>query len=171
MLRVLAKQLAIVILAASLAGGAGADTEAEGVLKLKEGFAAYRAEDYAVALRKYLEAAELGNASAQNSLGLMYHYGVGVPQNYIEAEKWYRLAVEQGFAEAQYFLGGMYANGQGVPQNGVMAYVWFSLAAAQGSEAGRIIRDISASQLTPEQLARGQEIAARCFASDYKDCK
>ena len=114
--------------------------------------------------------AEQGDALAQIDLGLMYADGEGVPQNYAEAVKWWRLAAEQGDASAQHNLGIMYANGRGVPQNGVMAYVWESLAAAQGHEDARFNRDISANQFTPEQLARGQDIAARCFESGYKDC-
>ena len=65
----------------------------------------------------------------------------------------------------------MYANGNGVPQNNVRAYVWWSVAAAQGNAASRINRDVEADKLTPEQLARGQEIATRCFESDFQDCE
>ena len=35
---------------------------------------------------------------------------------------------------------------------------------------GRGNRDVVAQRLTPDQLARGQDIAARCFESGYKDC-
>jgi TPR repeat protein len=115
-------------------------------------------------------AAEQGDAPAQSTLGVMYANGEGVPQNHAEAVKWHRLAAEQGHASAQFYLGVMYHNGEGVPQNHVMAYVWESLAAAQGHENARKNRDISVKQLTPEQLARGQDIAARCFASEYKNC-
>jgi TPR repeat protein len=115
-------------------------------------------------------AAEQGNAVAQFNLGVMYDTGEGVPQNGAEAVKWYRLAAAQGYADAQYNLSNKYYNGEGVPQNGVMAYVWESLAAAQGHESARTNRDISVQMLTPEQLARGQDIAARCFESGYKDC-
>ena len=65
----------------------------------------------------------------------------------------------------------MYANGNGVPQNNVRAYVWWSVAAAQGNEEARGFRDRVADQLTPEQLARGQDMATRCFESDYQDCE
>ena len=65
----------------------------------------------------------------------------------------------------------MYANGRGVPQNNVRAYVWWSVAAAQGHEDARGNRDIVSDELTPEQLARGQETATRCFESDYQDCE
>jgi plasmid stability protein len=32
-------------------------------------------------------------------------------------------------------------------------------------------RDLITKALTPEQLARAQEIATRCFESDYQDCE
>ena len=128
-------------------------------------------QSYAESIKWYRLAAEQGFASAQFNMGVMYDNGLGVPQNYAEAVKWYRLAAEQGRSDAQLNLGYMYSEGQGVPQNGVIGYVWASLAAAQGNEMARENRDISVKQLTPEQLARGQEIAARCFESGYKDCK
>ena len=46
-------------------------------------------------------AAEQGNAMAQNSLGVMYELGQGVPQDHKAAVKWYKLASEQGDADAQ----------------------------------------------------------------------
>jgi TPR repeat protein len=68
-------------------------------------------------------------------------------------------------------LGLMYATGEGVPQNNLRAYVWWSVAAAQGNEDARGNRDRMADRLTPEQLARGQDMATRCFESDYQDCE
>jgi TPR repeat protein len=127
-------------------------------------------QNYVEAVKWFRLAAEQGLAGAQFNLALMYGNGEGVPQNYVEAVKWYRLAAEQGHADGQFNLSVRYYKGEGVPQNGIMAYVWESLAAAQGNEGARTNRDISAKQLTPEQLARGQDIAARCFASGYKDC-
>ncbi len=116
--------------------------------------------------------AEQGLAFAQSNLGFMYDNGRGVPQNDAEAVRWYRLSAEQGHARAQFNLGLMYANGEGVPQNNLRAYVWFSVAAAaQGNEDARGNRDIVADRLTPEQLARGQDMATRCFESDFKDCE
>jgi len=116
-------------------------------------------------------AAEQGNAGAQYNLGVMYRRGDGVPEDDAEAVRWYRLAAEQGYARAQYNLGFMYDNGQGVPENDVEAYVWFSVAAAQGNENARGNRDIVSEQLTSDQRARGQEIATKCFESDYQDCE
>ena len=78
---------------------------------------------------------------------------------------------EQGNVSAQFNLGVMYDNGEGVPQNNVRAYVWWSVAAAQGNEVGRNNRDRMADILTPDQLARGQDMATRCFESNYQDCE
>jgi len=114
--------------------------------------------------------AEQGDADAQYNLGLMYLLGDGVPENDAEAVKWFRLAAEQGYATAQYNLGRMYANGYGVPQNNIRAYVWYSFALAQGLEFARGNRDIVSERLTPTLLGQAQEIAAKCFESDYKDC-
>jgi len=57
------------------------------------------------------------------------------------------------------------------PQNNARAYMWWSVAAAQGNENARTNRDIISETLTPEQRARGQDMATRCFESDYQDCE
>ena len=115
--------------------------------------------------------AEQGDALAQYTLGLMYYYGNDVPENDAEAVKWYRLAAEQGHVNAQWNLGTMYGKGESVPQNDLKAYVWLSVAVAQGSEDAKTNRDIASERLTRDQKAQGQEIAAKCFGSDYKDCE
>ena len=115
--------------------------------------------------------AERGLAFAQVNLGLMYDLGEGVPGNEAEAVRWYRLAAEQGNALAQTNLGLMYATGEGVPQNNARAYMWWSVAAAQGNESARSNRDIITQLLTPDERARGQDMATRCFESDYQDCE
>ena len=128
-------------------------------------------QNFAEAIRWYRLAAEQGYALAQHNLGVRYSKGEGVPENDAEAVRWFRLATEQGHALGQHNLGLMYANGEGVPQNNVRAYVWWSVGAAQGDESARVNRDIVADRLTPEQLARGQDMATRCFESDFQDCE
>jgi TPR repeat protein len=123
------------------------------------------------AVKWYRLAADQGLENAQHNLGLMYYHGDGVPENYTEAVRWYRLAADQGYASAQSNLGLMYYRGDGVPQNNIRAYVWWSVSAAQGLERAKDNRDIVTNQLTPDELARGQDIATRCFESDYQDCE
>ena len=73
-----------------------------------------------------------GDVEAQVTLGLMYFFGDGVPQDYAEAVRWLRQAADQEHANAQYNLGVMYAEGRGVPQDEAEAVRWYRLAAAQG---------------------------------------
>jgi TPR repeat protein len=58
--------------------------------------------------------AEHGDAEAQNSLGLKYYYGPGVPQSFRESVAWYRRSAAQGHADAQHNLGLAYEDGTGV---------------------------------------------------------
>ena len=113
--------------------------------------------------------AEQGNSFAQYNLGVMYENGEGVSENDAETIKWFRLAAGKGNASAQLNLGFMYFDGDGVPQNNVRAYVWWSVAAVQGHENAKYNRDIVFEQLTPALRGQAQQIATKCFESDYKD--
>jgi len=62
--------------------------------------AAHDRKDYATALKHFRALAEQGNAKAQNILGWMYNYGLGVTKDRAETVRWYRKAAEQGYAEA-----------------------------------------------------------------------
>ena len=95
----------------------------------KQGDDYYDAKNYEEALRCYREAAEHGNARAQNGMGKLYSNGYIVQQDYSEAAKWYRKAAEQGLVNAQCNLGWMYQRGQGVAQNNTEAVKWFRRAA------------------------------------------
>ena len=62
-------------------------------------------------------------------------------------------------------------NGKGVPENDVKAYVWWSMAKANGNEVAKENIDIYKKRMTKEQIAKAQELAAKCYESDYKDCQ
>ncbi len=79
-----------------------------------------------------IKAAELGDADAQVTLGVMYENGRGVTQDYQKAVKWYLNAAELGNVDAQLYLGFMYEKGKGVAQDYKQAYKWFTIAAGQG---------------------------------------
>ena len=96
------------------------------------GFKFFQIGEYKAALAEWVPLAEQGDVVAQNSLGALYKFGLGVTQNAKTAVKWYSLAAEQGDAAGQYGLGTMYANGEGVPVNKKTALKWYALAAEQG---------------------------------------
>jgi len=98
----------------------------------QKGKAAYKRENYAVALQRLRPLAEQGYAKAQNFLGFIYQIVEGVPQDYTEAVKWYSKAAERGNPQAQSNLGSMYYRGLGVSKNGAEAVKWYRKAAEQG---------------------------------------
>ncbi len=122
--------------------------------------------DQGEALKWLGRAAEQNDGTAQLQLGLMYSESRGVPQDYAEAAKWYQLAADNGIAEAQYNLGILYAYGRGVPQDNVLAHMWFNRAAALFTKylpRNRAVnnRDIVARRMSPDEIARAQELARR----------
>ena len=127
-------------------------------------------ENDAEAVKWFRKAAVQGYANAQYNLGVMYGNGNGVPENDAEAVKWYRKAAVQGDADAQSNLGFMYYNGEGVPENSIRAYVWMSMAKTQGQTEATENLDTIKRDITKQQIADGQALAAKCYESDYKDC-
>jgi hypothetical protein len=134
-----------------------ADTNNDGVKTFMSG-------DYPTAFKIFTPLAEQGNAGAQFNLGRMYDDGQGVPQDYKLAVKWYSAAAEQGISAAQHNVGVMYVKGQGVPVDYIQAYAWFSVAATNGEEEGKKSRDSLASEMTPSQLEKGQQLAKEIWA-------
>ena len=61
----------------------------------------------------------------------------------------------------------MYFNGRGVPVNYVQAYKCFSLSAALGDENSDGNLDIIASDMTHDQIAEAQRLAAQWW-EDYQ---
>lgn len=90
------------------------------------------AKDLTATVQWWHQAAGQGYAKAQNGLGYIYQYGVGVPKDYAQAVKWYRLAADHGDAVAQNNLGNLYFAGQGVHRNYSAAFDWVAKAASQG---------------------------------------
>lgn len=99
----------------------------------RKGYAAYKAGDYAVALKEWRPLAEAGNSSALAVLGTMYFEGNGVNQDNAQGMRWYRLAAEQGETAVQERLGSYYLFGVHVVQDFKEAVKWLKLAAEKGN--------------------------------------
>ena len=85
-------------------------------------------------IRQLRDAAESGDAKAQNKLGYLYDTGRELPQNDAEAVRWYRRAAAQNHAMALYNLANHYLSGRGVPQDTEEAIKWYRRAAERGDE-------------------------------------
>ena len=76
-----------------------------------------------------------------------------------EAAKWFLRAAKQGYPQAQFGLGVMYAKGQGLPKNHPAAFAWFVISVYYGYQNASRNRDIIAKSMTPEQIAKAQELS------------
>ena len=125
-------------------------------------------KDWREAAKWYLKAAEQGDTKAQKNLGVMYRSGKGVVKDDKEAVKWYRKAAEQGDAGAQTSLGAMYYNGGGILEDYETAYAWFNIAAANGDEYAKRNKLIVTKKMTPEQIAKAQELSREMIKKNPK---
>jgi TPR repeat protein len=118
--------------------------------------------------------AEQGDLNAQLDLGTLYSRGLGIPENDAEGVEWFWRAAKQGSRFAFYELGVHYGNGRGVVFDSVKAYAYFSIAATLdtgGSGSAESARVLMVKRLSPEGLILGQNLATKCFESDYQDCE
>jgi Sel1 repeat-containing protein len=92
-----------------------------------EGTSREHPPDFEEALKWFHRAADQGNAEAQARIGMMYHFGKGVPRDDAEAARWYLLAANGGYAWAQLQLFNMYQEGRGVPRDPHEARKWLDL--------------------------------------------
>jgi TPR repeat protein len=76
--------------------------------------------------------AQGGNPDAQYRLGLLYQYGILVPQDFAAANAWWMKAAERGHVEAEYKLAHSYREGRGVTPDPGRAFYWYMRAAQDG---------------------------------------
>ena len=142
------------------------DAEAQFGLGLKYGNATGEDLDFAKAARWYRMAADQNHPLAQFNLGVMYSRGQGMPVDDVEARRWINLAAESGDAAAQHNLGER-CDRAGSPRAGndlearIEAYKWYHLSAAQGYKGSEAACELIILTLTREQVAEGNERAAR----------
>ena len=99
-----------------------------------KGFKAAQSGDFKTALAEWTPLGELGYASAQYNLGIMYDNGNGVLENDKTAVKWFTLAADQGDILAQKQLGDMYLR---VGKRRTAAK-WITKAAKQGDASSQL---------------------------------
>ncbi|WP_228068189.1 MULTISPECIES: tetratricopeptide repeat protein [unclassified Neisseria] len=93
-----------------------------------------RGQDYFLARKLYLQAAELHHRKAQTNLGMMYYNGQGVNADAGQAAYWFEQAANQGDPVAQYNLACLYYHGTGAPQSTAAACAWLQQAIDSGHE-------------------------------------
>ena len=117
-------------------------------------------KDFARALEWYRSAAEYGLPGSQFNLGLMHDLGQGMGRNFEEALSWYRKAAEQGYGAAYCNIGILYYNAQGVKRDLVESYAWMSRCDKAGDPRGGQLVRVLEKRMKPQDIRRGQELAA-----------
>jgi len=107
-------------------------------------------------LAQLKEAAQRGDAKAENALGLLYAQGddkQSIRPDETEAGRWFTKAAEDGSVPAQYKLALLYWGGHGVPKDTNKAYFWAVLARAGGQEGSKDLAKVLANGMTRAQAA------------------
>ncbi|HEY5073940.1 MAG TPA: trypsin-like peptidase domain-containing protein, partial [Pyrinomonadaceae bacterium] len=133
---------------------------AKGLIVIGADFYDKQGPDLKLALKSFHSAATLGDAGAFYYIAGMYLEGRGVPKDSVVAAKFMMQGAERGDPTAQNALAIMYENGDGVPRDYVQALKWHTIAASSGEErAFAQMRDSLEARLSPNQIARAQELA------------
>ncbi len=153
---------------------------------LQDGFDAFRAGRYDIALKLWLPLARSNdisedNADAMYNIGLLYMKGLGVKQDYKLTKQWFKRAAFYGSADAAYNLGAIYMGQKfGFPSKKDALY-WWTEAANQGHidsqyNLGVLLAFGHASKADPKSAlswwykaaTKGQKQAAQALAEAYQ---
>lgn len=122
------KILAVLTLLCAVSAFAASDA-------LKEGREAYRAKDYARAAQLFQKAADAGDASGMDALGLCYSKGEGVDKDPAKAFAWFTKSAEHGDGGGFTDLGYSYEKGIGTARDYRQALKYYVEGAKRGNRA------------------------------------
>ena len=123
-------------------------------------------KNYLKAMEWLNKAARQGYVRSQFVLGQIYAAGEITPTDHEQAIYWLSKVAKQGDTYAMSELAWSFK----FVGNRVKAYSWWSIAVSEGYTFVTKWLDEMESIMTLEQIAQAQELAAKCFESDYKDC-
>lgn len=107
-------------------------------------------------------AADRGNATALNNLGVHYLQGDGVVKDVDRAIELYRTAAEKGSTQAQSNLANLYWHGrEEVPKNSALAVFWAKKAVENGSES--VLFVLARAHETGEGAPESQKTAVKWY--------
>lgn len=143
----------------------------------------FQLKDYQKAKYWLEKAAEKNVSEALNTLGMMYHGGLGVPADLNKARDYYQKAADANNKEACFNLAELYAEGQGVPKNTTLAAKLYQKAVDLGDTTAAPINlsvlyrqgngvpknPAKAAQLLQIAVDDGNAIAANILAGMYRN--
>jgi TPR repeat protein len=107
--------------------------------------------NYAKAFYHFKNAADHGDAFAQNEVAYLYASGKGVQKDYAKAFQYYQQAADLGLASAQYNVGKFYLQGLGVRADRAKATSWLKKSASNGFQpAATLLKQLNAGPVHHE---------------------
>lgn len=104
----------------------------------------YDQRDYRDAFPMLMSAARMGHARAEALVAIMFHQGIGMPENDQAAAHWFALAAAQGHRASEYELGAMYEEGEGgLPKDARKAAQLYAASARQGFDQAQFALGLS----------------------------
>ena len=107
-------------------------------------------------LVKLFEAAQQGDAAAQERVGRIYIDGPVRARDERRAFFWTRRAALSGNPQAQYTLAEMYETGRGASHSLIGAYVWYQVALSSGNDQAREPFDRLKRALSTEEISEAE---------------
>ncbi len=161
--------------------------------QLEDGRGAFYGEEYDKAIQLLLPLAKHGNAEAQEKVGEMFLYGLGVNKYCERAVEWLTKSANQRYLYASHLLGRLYDDGQCENKDNIKAYMWYTLAASElpkdptldpetletyaiagvrpppGEKNWKLINSIAVDRKVLGEVMRPEEIAeAKHLAKEWK---
>ena len=122
------------------------------------------AGDFETSYRELLPAAQSGNATAEELIGIHYAMGLGRERDDERAFEWYLRSALKGHPGAQSGVGWYYEIGRGMPAPDlVRAYAWYVLSALGGDPDAAISQEEVVKKMSEEEIERGNRLV-----DDYK---
>ena len=110
-----------------------------------------------------------GEPKATYLLASEYDRGGILVKNEEKALALYRQAAGLGNSAAQWILSGKYSSGKGVKKDKAEAYKWALLSAKHGSAVAQKLIPNLEKELSPEEKAKGQDLATQWLENAEKE--
>ena len=148
---------------------------------MREGAKARAGKHYDQAIAIYEPIAENGSSipfwnpqtKAQQEIGHIHAFRDDGQDNWEEAVKWWSRASKGGSVVAQFAISQAYKSGQGVEESLENSYVWAMVAGNKKSKSQSrylVDADLSAKNLSSDQLTSAAKAISDCVNSDFVDC-
>lgn len=106
---------------------------------LDDGIVAFKKGEYAEAIERLSPLAEQGNATAQDTLGIIYAYGLSVPKDKARAQELFLAADNAIVAERFFYIAQRFDLGDEVGKDSQEALAWYIAAAEHGHKQAQSV--------------------------------